>query len=129
MDGHTLCGLISQDSTQDDDSVLDQPTPTATQQLTSHLVDMTDQDALDVEHEKMAEEYAALFPEKINVRIADLMDFTNKYWLMSCEAVGERGLNEEAELCELLETADRDTDTALASGGELDNSVESLLTA
>lgn len=60
--------------------------------------------------------------------MADLMDFSEMYWQGDWESVSQQGLNEEGELCDLLDSADQDADIALGSGGELDNSVEALLT-
>lgn len=54
--------------------------PPAVEEITKHLISMMKVADTDLESEHLATEYTTLFPEKIKVTIAALMNFNNSYW-------------------------------------------------
>lgn len=90
------------------------------------LVDDADRVAAEVE---LAAEYAQLYPSRIQVTLKDLVDFDATYWSEACKVVGEQGLRQELELCELVESSDIGVDESTVDDApELDAEAESILT-
>ena len=61
--------------------------------MMSQLVNGAEQDV--AEYANSMWEYARLFPDKIKMKLADLVNFRETYWLSGCNSVGEQGSEEE----------------------------------
>lgn len=98
----------------------------SSEELTQELLYMAEEEESSPSAADLANEYAALFPQRLTIKIADLFDFQVSYWSDACEQAGEAGLGNELELCELL-------DSGLSSDGssqihtDLDAGVESIV--
>jgi hypothetical protein len=66
------------------------------------------------------------FPSTLSFTLADLFDFSDNYWVKSSEATGNRGLQDELDLYELV---DLDASGELDTDIDVDGMAEAVLTS
>ncbi|EKM56581.1 uncharacterized protein PHACADRAFT_207792 [Phanerochaete carnosa HHB-10118-sp] len=112
--------------------------PLTVHESTDELIHLAADMASEAAENELAAEYSRLFPTAYKIKLEDLIDFQVSFWSEACERVGDRGLNDEMELCELLESVNPVPSTAagagphgqgadLSSQPELDGGAESIL--